>query len=427
MPTKHPPDGPRLLWIKTELLHPVDKGGKIRTIEMLRRLKKRHRITYLTLDDGSASADDRARAEEYCHELICIPFNLAPRGSIRFYIEVAQSLVSPLPYAIGRYRSPAMQRAIAKHAEDCDVVVSDFLVSAVNMPTAVPRPTVLFQHNVEAEIWRRYALNQSHRVTRLFFMMQWQRMGLFERRTCHAFDSVIAVSENDGRLMQQAYGVQRVDAVPTGVDTEFFRPTGMRAPQKRTLVFTGSMDWMPNEDAVRWFAAEIMPLVAKQVSDVRLVVVGRNPSVALKELAAMRGDIVITGRVEDVRPFIEEARCYVVPIRIGGGTRLKIFEAMAMEKPVVSTKIGAEGLPLTPGTDLLIADSPQSFAAAVVEVLMNDDAAAALGARAAAVVREKFGWDRVAERFSTLCVSAANSRRRSEGLNPLHLAPGVDE
>lgn len=407
------PDGPRLLWIKTELLHPVDKGGKIRTIEMLKRLKRHHHITYLTLDDGTASRDARERASEYCHDLVCVPFDLAPRGSLRFYAEGLRTLASALPYAISRYRSPAMRRAILERVPQCDIVVSDFLVSAVNLPDALSRPSVLFQHNVEAEIWRRHARNQRNVAARAFFWAQWRRMEAFERRACRAFDGVVAVSEDDGSLMRRHYGLDRVAAVPTGVDTDFFRPSGERAMEARTLVFTGSMDWMPNQDAIRFFMADIMPLIAKQVTGVRLLVVGRNPSGALKEFAAARQDIVVTGRVEDVRPFIEEARCYIVPIRIGGGTRLKIFEAMAMAKPVVSTTIGAEGLPIADGTDLVVADTPESFAAAVVRILKDDAWAARLGAQAASTVRERFGWDRVADRFSQLCAEAADLHRRS--------------
>ena len=406
-----PPEGPRLLWLKTELLHPVDKGGKIRTFEMLKRLKRRHRITYLTLDDGTADREARERASEYCHDLVCVPFRPAPRGSLRFYAEALRTLASPLPYAISRYRSDAMRRAIAEKAPECDVVVSDFLVSAVNVPDTLSRPSVLFQHNVEAEIWRRHAQNQRNVASRAFFRAQWRRMESYERRACQAFDSVIAVSEDDSQLMRDRYGIERVAAVPTGVDTDFFQSRGSRTVEPRTLVFTGSMDWMPNQDAIRFFMAEIMPLIAKEVTGVRLLVVGRNPGAALTELAATRQDVVVTGRVDDVRPFIEQARCYIVPIRIGGGTRLKIFEAMAMGRPVVSTTIGAEGLPVADGTDLVLADTPETFAAAVVRILKDDDLAGRLGAQAAATVRDRFGWDRVADRFSELCAQAADFRR----------------
>ena len=398
---------PRILWIKTELLHPVDKGGRIRTLEMLRRLKATHHVTYLTLDDLTATPDDRARASEYCDDLVCVPHRLATRGSALFYLEALLNLASPLPYAIARYRNRAMTREIVRRAPLCDVVVCDFLVSAVNMPSPAPWPKVLFQHNVEAEIWRRHALNRKGAAARRFFARQQRRMEVYERDACRSFDSVVAVSQDDCELMRRAYGLPRVDWVPTGVDTQYFTPGENATPETSSLVFTGSMDWLPNEDAIRWFLDAVMPLIKARVSDARLIVVGRNPGKALKDIAASRDDVVVTGRVDDVRPYVRAARVFVAPIRIGGGTRLKIYEAMAMGKPVVSTTIGAEGLPLAPGRDLLIADDPGQFAAAVVEALQNDSLAEAISRQALAIVRENFGWDRVAEKFAAFCTAAA--------------------
>jgi len=398
----------RILWLKTELLHPVDKGGKIRTIEMLKRLKGQHHITYLTLDDGTATADAYSRAQEYCHELICVPVRMARRSSAQFYAELLRNLLSTLPYAIERYRSKAMSRAIVEKSltGNYDVLVSDFLVSAVNVPPRLPLPKVLFQHNVEAMIWRRRAETESHLAAKLYFTGQWRRMAAFERRLCRAFDAVIGVSEQDCSVMQREYGIESVAAVPTGVDTDFFRPSGVRSPVSGKLVFTGSMDWTPNEDAVRFFIKEILPLVQREVPAATLTVVGRNPSGALLNLVRDDDRIVVTGRVDDVRPFIEEAVCCIVPIRIGGGTRLKIYEGMAMEKPVVSTTVGAEGLPVSDGIDILLADNPKEFAATVVKLLRDENLARAIGEKAAANVRGRFGWDHVAANFSELCKRA---------------------
>ena len=398
----------RILWLKTELLHPVDKGGKIRTIEMLKRLKRRHHITYMTLDDGTATPDAYARADEYCHELICIPFRTARSSSARFYAELLRNLLSKLPYAIDRYRSGAMERAIAEQSLTGrhDLLVSDFLTSAVNVPAQLPLPKVLFQHNVEATIWRRRTENERRIAAKLYLMLQWRRMIAFERRSCNAFDAVIGVSEQDCETMRLSYAIESVAAVPTGVDTDFFRPSGFLPPTSSKMVFTGSMDWMPNEDAIRFFIKEILPLVQREVPDATLTVVGRNPSTVLLNIARDHDGIVVAGRVNDVRPFMEEAACFIVPIRIGGGTRVKIYEAMAMEKPVVSTTVGAEGLPVTDGVDVLLADDPKEFAAAVVKLLRDENLARAIGARAAANVRARFGWERVAMRFSELCESA---------------------
>ncbi|HEX5888245.1 MAG TPA: glycosyltransferase [Pyrinomonadaceae bacterium] len=391
----------RILWLKTEVLHPVDKGGKIRTYYMLKELKREHHVTYLTLDDGTATADERAKATEYCHELICIPQRRREKFTPGFYFELLMNLVSPRPYAIKKYESAAMLDKIAEleSKNSFDLLVCDFLAPAANVPQTLKTPAVLFQHNVEAMIWKRHYEVQTNPIKKAYLYGQWQKMRRFEKEACSRFDCVIAVSADDRDQMKREYGARAVFDVPTGVDTEFFRPGGTVQTAKSGLVFTGSMDWLPNEDAIRYFMREIMPLVKKRVPDTTLTVVGRNPPPALVDLSKDDSSLVITGRVDDVRPYMESASAYIVPLRIGGGTRLKIFEAMAMEKAVVSTTVGAEGLPLTNGVELLLADEPDTFADAVVKVLSDSEYASALGQRAAANVRQNHGWGQVTENF----------------------------
>jgi sugar transferase (PEP-CTERM/EpsH1 system associated) len=394
-----------ILWLKTELLHPIDKGGKIRTYNMLRELKTEHHVTYLALDDGTAAPDAKAQAAEYCHELIPIPHRQKEKFTPGFYSELAFNLISPLPYAIKKYSSSRMRAAIetALQQKKFDVLVCDFLAPAVNVPDNLPCRTILFQHNVEAMIWKRHYEVQTNPVKKLYLYQQWQKMRSFEGRMCRNLDSVIAVSCEDSEMIEQEYGVDKVFDVPTGVDVDFFRPTGREKREPNSLVFTGSMDWLPNEDAIRYFTERILPIIRRSVPDASLTVVGRNPYPSLLELSKRELSIRVTGRVDDVRPYMEKAAAYVVPLRIGGGTRLKIYEAMAMEKPVISTSIGAEGLPLRDGVELLLADTPESFAAAVVKALSDPGLAASLERQAAAYVRENFSWATVARSFAEIC------------------------
>jgi sugar transferase (PEP-CTERM/EpsH1 system associated) len=398
-----------ILWVKTELLHPVDKGGRIRTYNMLRALREQHRVTYLTLDDGLAAPDAAERASEYADALIRIPFRSAPKRSPRFWAELAMNTASRLPYAVAKYRSAAMEAAIrdAVARGDVDLLVCDFLAPSLNVPDGLPVPTVLFQHNVEAQIWQRHAEVRAGALARWYFGEQWRRMVRFERAECSRFDRVIAVSPQDAAIMREQYQLADVEAVPTGVDTGYFAPGGQVKRRPHHLVFTGSMDWLPNEDGIRWFAAEILPRLRALVPDVSVTIVGRNPPAAIRALAEQDATVEVTGTVPDVRPFIEAAAVFIVPLRIGGGTRLKIFEAMAMECPVVSTAVGAEGLPVEDGRHLRLADSADDFARATAELLMQKDLATALAASAAALVRGSYAWPRVAERFAELCAPAA--------------------
>ncbi|MGH9907684.1 MAG: glycosyltransferase [Pyrinomonadaceae bacterium] len=387
------------------MLHPIDKGGKIRTYNMLKELKRDYHITYLSLDDGSADLAARERAEEYCHELVCVPHHPREKFSKAFYGELLLNLASRYPYAIKKYESASMRSQIIDRAnhQKIDVVICDFLAPAINVPRSLSCPSILFQHNVEAMIWKRHFEVQSSPIKKIYLRQQWRKMERFEKEMCGRFDAVIAVSVEDRNQMQEEYGVNAVFEVPTGVDTDFFAPSGKENMDPYNVVFTGSMDWLPNEDAISYYTDQILPIIRRSIPDVTLTVVGRNPYPSLLELSRRDPSIVVTGRVEDVRPYMERAAAYVVPLRIGGGTRLKIFEAMAMEKAVVSTSVGAEGLPVIDGRELRIGDTPETFAASVVDLLTKPEAAKQLGREAARIVRERFGWNGVAKRFGEIC------------------------
>ena len=403
----------RILWLKTELLHPIDKGGKIRTYQMLKELKRKHHITYLTLDDGSAEPNAFDKSSCYAHETITIPHQTSVKFSPKFYFELAGNLVSKLPYALQKYVSPEMRKTTQKLAEreNFDVVVCDFLTPAVNLPADLNAATLLFQHNVEAMIWRRHFEVAEGAPKKAFMKMQWRRMFDYEKEACKCFDWVAAVSKEDADAMSREYEIENVSDIPTGVDTEFFAPIGNVQKDEFNLVFTGSMDWLPNEDAIQWFTQEILPLVRREIPEVTLTVVGRNPFASLIELSKKDKSIVVTGRVPDVRPFMERASVYVVPIRIGGGTRLKIYEAMAMQLPTVSTTVGAEGLPVNNGEEIFLRDTPQEFAESVVKLLKDKALARKIGEQAAKTVREKFGWQKVADDFAEICERAIEVRK----------------
>ncbi|MEP6763184.1 MAG: glycosyltransferase [Gemmatimonadaceae bacterium] len=400
----------RILWLKTELLHPVDKGGRIRTYNMLKELCRDHHVTYLTLDDGNAATDAVEMASEYCHELVRVPFATASKRSFQFFAELAANAVSSLPYAVSKYKSPEMERAIVDAVrKGYDIIVCDFLFPSLNVPQGLGIPTVLFQHNVEAVIWERHMQMARSFVKRQFMRDQWQRMQRHERAECRRFDHVIAVSADDAAAFTRDYGVTSVSSVATGVDTTFFRPTNVVPRKKNNLVFTGSMDWLPNEDAIAWFVESILPLVQRDIPDVSLTIVGRTPS---PKIAALHNgtSVEVTGSVPDVRPYIERAELFVVPIRIGGGTRLKIYEAMAMERAVVSTPVGAEGLPVEDGVHALLRVDPESMAAAITMLLNNQPQRESIARAGAQLVRERFGWDGVARQFSATCQSVVDQR-----------------
>ena len=412
-----------ILWVKSELLHPLDKGGRIRTYEMLRRLRDHHRVTYIALEDGTTTAEQRSRAVEYCDDLVLVPWRRAPLRGWRRGLAILRNVFSSLPFALAPYRSAAMTRAIRERctAGDAraDVVVCDFLVPALNVPDGLPCPVVLFQHNVEAMIWERRTRVAANPVMRLYMGEQWRRMRRVEREQCLRFDHVVAVSPEDAAVFRSAYGVERVSSVPTGVDTDYFRPSGTVAQASASIVFTGSMDWMPNEDGMVFFVDEVLPRIEQAVPEASLTIVGRNPTARVRALAERNPRVTVTGTVPDVRPYLEAASVVVVPLRVGGGTRIKIYEAMGMERAVVSTTIGAEGLDVADGEHIVLADDPASFADAVIALLRAPERAAAVGRAAAAHVRAHFGWASVAEQFAERCSAAASRQERPSSVMSL--------
>jgi sugar transferase (PEP-CTERM/EpsH1 system associated) len=393
----------RILWLNAGLLLPLDKGGKLRTWHLMRHLARRHEITYVSFADPDTMPALREGMREVCAHLQTVPRRDPDKGSVDFYVDAARRIFDPLPYAVGKYRSAAYRAKVDEMlARGFDLVVCDFLVPAVNMPATLPCRSALFTHNVEAEIWRRHAERPPDPVRRALFRQQWRRMLRFERATLQRFDRVLAVSDADRETFHALYPEALrapVYAVPTGVDTGFFTPRAVPI-RPRHLVFTGSMDWIPNEDAMTYFCAEILPRIRAEEPDVTLSIVGRAPTPAVQRLAARHG-VEVTGRVEDVRESIADAAVYVVPIRVGGGTRLKIFEAMAMAKAVVATTIGAEGLPVTHGRDVVIADGPAAFADAVVALLRDPERRRRLEAAARQLVVAHYDWAAVAEQFET--------------------------
>ena len=399
----------KILWLNAGLLLPLDKGGKLRTWHLMRHLARHHEITYLSFAEPTQTAADRDGMREVCTTLETVPRTDAPKGTLKFYVDAARYIVNPLPYAVAKYRSETYARRVRELLDGgrFDAVVCDFLPPAANLPARLGVPSVLFTHNVEAEIWRRHVETAANPMKRALLTQQWDRMRKFEREALSRFDVVLAVSDADGETFDRLYpGAVRqpVHVVKTGVDTTYFTP--MPGHERRAhLVFTGSMDWLPNEDGMLYFVRDILPRIRDAEPDVTLSIIGRAPTPAVRRLADQPG-VEVTGRVEDVRPHVAAGSVYVVPLRIGGGTRLKIFEAMSMAKAVVSTTVGAEGLPVTNGEDIALADDPGAFADAVVRLIRDNEQRQQMETAARRLVVDHYDWSAVADDFESALLTA---------------------
>ncbi|MBA4150062.1 MAG: glycosyltransferase [Verrucomicrobia bacterium] len=405
----------RILWLKTGPLHPLDTGGKIRTYNMLRQLKSRNEVHYLALSPEGTDQKILKLAGDYSQKQFWIPWKETSKRSPKFFLELAMNLFSRLPYVIVKYQSGKMADRIAEldRFGNYDLIICDFLTPSINLfqNGKTKTPVLLFQHNVESVIWKRLFEKASNPLKKTYFRNQWRRMLAFEKEASQKCDGVVAVSEEDARLFREELVLNNVlGAVPTGVDVKFF--SQVKGERKtRSIVFLGSMDWMPNIDAVEFFASEIFPLVKQKYPETKFTIVGRNPPEKVRRLAAMDPDIHVTGTVDDVRPFVAEAEVMIVPLRVGGGTRIKIFEAMASGIPVVSTAIGAEGLPVNHGEHILLADSPEDFSKCIGQLFESSEQRELIGKNGLALVSECFGWEAVNELFEDYCRQTCQSRK----------------
>jgi glycosyltransferase involved in cell wall biosynthesis len=389
----------KLLWVKTDFLHPTTRGGQIRTLETLRRLHRNHEVHYVAFEDP-AQPEGLARSSEYCAKAYPVAHRVADKTSPAFALQLIAGLFSRLPVAVSRYRSAAMRRQVETllGQHKFDSVVCDFLFPALNIPRL--DGCVLFQHNVESMIWKRY-VDHASGAKKLYFALQAKRMLAYEGYVCRSARKVVAVSEADADTMRRIYGIERAYPTPTGVDLDFFaRPEA--SEKLADLVFLGSMDWMPNIDGAVWFVREVLPLIRRRRPDCTLAIAGRLPSAEVTRLAGSDPRIKVTGTIPDVRPWLFGSLVSIVPLRVGGGTRLKIYEAMAARAPVVSTAIGAEGLDVTDGENIYIADSPELFAERCLALLDSAAERERLSAAAWNLVASKYSWDVAARSMERL-------------------------
>jgi len=402
----------RILWVKAGKLLPVDTGGKIRSFNILQQLASSHALTLLTYYVGDRDREyERAMADQFAGAVTM--HTPAPETTLRKAAHYALRLPRRAPYAVTRFTAAPVSRLVRDWlaTRQFDVAICDFLAPAENFPASSPVPRVLFQHNVESMLWDRRAAGEPHPVKRRFYALEAAKMSRFERRTVRSFDHVIAVSEIDRDAMSSMTAPENISVVPTGVDTTRFVP-GTEPSTAGLVLFLGSMDWEPNIDGVEYFCRSIWPRVLHEVPDARFRVVGRQPGPSTQRLASE--SIEITGTVPSVLGHLQAASVVVVPLRIGGGTRLKIYEAMAAGKAVVSTSIGAEGLDVTPGVDIILADEPERFAAEIVRLLRERDQRESLERRALALAR-RFDWANVSRRFERALETVVSGVSRSEG------------
>lgn len=399
----------KILFLQKRFLFPTDSGGKIRTLNVLRHLAKWHDVTYLC--NVLASEEPfRREMQELGIDLVTIPWTEAPRNSLAFFRGLAANLASPYPFNVNKDYDKKLRLTAEKMIADgkFDLLICDFVQMARNCLEIKNVPKLLFEHNVEAQIFERHSKQDKGFFRRTYMWLQWKKMLRFERNAGLDFDRVVAVSNEDREYYREHYGWKHTDVIDTAVDTEYFAPLDTESVPHR-CVFIGSMDWLPNEDGIQYFVNEVWPLVRDKYPNATFQVVGRNPQPATRSLDGKNG-VHVTGSVPDVRPFVAESQVNVIPLLVGGGTRLKAFEAMAMGKPIVSTSLGVEGLKVTDNENLMIADAPDQFADRISQLFESRELRSRLASRAGDMVRNHYSAEVVARQFEQICFKTLSTK-----------------
>lgn len=414
----------RVAVLDEELPFPPNSGKRIRTFNLLRRLADRHRVTILCHRNPNPAEAAAAEAEfrRLGVEVVVVDRAVPPKAGAGFYARLAGNLLSPLPYSVATHTSPPLAEAVRQLAESdrIDVWHCEWTPYAQALrdglgPKLRTARWVVMAHNVESVIWQRYAETEANPMKRWYVRRQWHKFERFERWAYTAASSVIAVSQGDADFIREQFDAPAVEVVENGVDTVFFRPQRDVDRDPARVLFLGSLDWRPNLDAVTLLLDDIFPKVQARVPEATLALVGRHPPDWLRTRVAELPGVQLFADVPDVRPFLATCGMLAVPLRIGGGSRLKILEALATATPVVSTRIGAEGLELVPGQHLTVTDGPEPMAEAIVAGVRDPDDRHDMAEKGRRVVCGRYDWGPLADQLDDVWRTVARVTSRVAG------------
>ena len=385
----------KVLIIDEEVPFPPNAGKRIRTWNLLRRLAQNHDLTLLCY--GSPEKTNLQAVQEVGIRVHLVPTSTVRNTGWMLYLRLFMNLFSRYPFSVVKHYSSAFQGALDSllAGEDWDLVQCEWTPYMQFLKRKLPCPILVATQNVETQIWERRALHGRNILESVFFRMQARKMARFEVESLRFASAVTAVTALDSMTMSQ-WGVKNIAVVANGADTESFGNI-REAEQDNQLVSISSLDWYPNQDALEFFVYQIFPQIRNRRPDVVFSIVGRRPPKSLQQKFADIPGVVFLGEVKDVHSSLGSATVVVVPLRIGGGSRLKILEALAAGKAVVSTSVGAEGLDLDSGKHLVVADDPREFVEKVIELLDSPDERRRLGEAGRLRVIESYDWANIAK------------------------------
>ena len=389
----------KILFLSPTVPYPLTDGGRIRVYNLLKQIAQDNEVTLLALETQPTDADSISHIQQYGITVHLVEhLHTLPRVSLSTLLRAffRRQPITVARYNVSIYRQK-LQELLA--SESFDIVHYEMFHTA-QFHTESDLPSVLSQQNVDSAIWHRLTDETATIFYKFAYWTQQVAFQRYERVLSPKFDAVTCTSEIDAAIFEKHCPKDIVKVIPNGVDVNHFTPDS-ESEDAAHLVYIGSMDWYPNEDAVSFFADEVLPIIRESVQNVKFTIVGGNPSENVQRLADRDG-IVVTGRVPEIRPYFSAASVFVVPLRIGSGTRLKILEALAMGKAVVSTTVGAEGLALKNGEEIMIADEPNHFAEAVIRLLTDPALRKEVGVNGRLRVEQDYDWCNIGRELLTV-------------------------
>lgn len=401
----------KILIVTTKSPYPLFEGRALRTYNLIKQAALHHEIHLLSFVQTPEDLEGIEHMRSICKvvEYEKLYFDGAKTQILK---DAICELFSPAPLPVVKYRTAGMRAKMRKlmQTHQYDLVHLDMLHLADYMDLCGNTPVALIEHNVEHVILDRRADNETRPLQRAYLRYQAAKLKSYEGRACQRAQHVVAVSELDAQQLRELGPGARVTSVPNGVDTEYFRTS--HTPRKPTsLVFVGGFTWFPNLDAITYFCEDILPKLLKTIGDIQLTVIGKQPDTPVAQEIAKHPNVKLAGLVEDIRPDVDAAAAYIVPLRIGGGTRLKILDALSMSKAIISTSVGCEGLDVEDGKTIVIADTPDAFAQAIVKVLADPAWADTIGRQGRQLVESRYDWAAVAK--TLMAVYADTAQRQT--------------
>lgn len=385
----------RILLLTPQRPYPPHQGTTLRNFNLVKELAKRHSVCVLTFLEPDQAPHDPGPLLDLCEWLETAP---VPRRSTG--LRLRQMLTTNRPDMSLRLWSPELNDRLATilRRQPFDVIEIEGIEMAPYLSTleaAQPRPLIVYDaHNAEWILQKRACLadlkNPARWPAAAYSWVQWQRLRRYEAELLRRVNHTIAMSHPDKVALRDVASDVPITVVPNGVDLLAYDDVTQTKPFD--LLFTGKMDFRPNIDAVLWFGRYVLPLIQAQRPGTTFAIVGQRPHPRLDVLRDLPG-VTITGYVDDVRPYLAGASVYVAPLRVGGGTRLKLLEAMMMGVPIVSTTVGAEGFPVVHGQELILADEPEQFAQEILDLLASPARRVRLGAAGRIFAQANYGWD----------------------------------